>query len=107
MMMFNGSFIVFRIYFLVGDTRLSFHSLTQCADFESEVHATLYAPLGLGECFAYRIGFLIVANGHTVGKPRPQCRLSLALIPTCVLSHTILIRAQCRNYQQGFSFVHL
>ena len=107
MITFNGSFIVLGIYFLVGDSCLCLYPFTQCADFESEVNASLDASLGLGQCLAYRLGLFIVANGHAVGKPSPQCRLSLALVPTCVLSHTILIRAQCRNYQQGFSFVHL
>ena len=106
-MMFNGSFIVVWIYFLVGDARVCFQTFTQCADFESEVNVPLDASLSLGDCLAYRLGFFIVANGHAVGKPTSECCQSLALVPTCVLSHTILTHAQCRNYQQGFSFIHL
>lgn len=51
------SFIVFGIYFLIGDSCLCLYSFTQCADFESEVHTTLNASLSLGQCLAYRPGF--------------------------------------------------
>lgn len=107
MMMFKGSFIVVGIYFLVGDVCLCFHSLTQCADFFSQGNATLYASVRLSKCLVYALGFVFVTDGYAVGKPAPECCQSLALIPTCVLSYTILIRAQCRHNQQGFSFVHL
>ena len=107
MMMCNGSFIVLGIYFLVGDACLCLYPFTQCADFESEVNAALNASVCLSQCLVYALGFVFVTDDYAVGKPASECSQSLALIPTCVLSHTILIRAQCRNYQQGFSFVHL